>query len=108
MQGRRDLATLVARAAVCAVLFAMCSSVALAVPAGGGIGTVKQPDGTEIQGRLFGDEFYNWNETADGYVIIRGDDGWWRYAVKDANGDLVASPARVNVDPRPAGRSCRW
>jgi M6 family metalloprotease-like protein len=84
-------------------LFSLSTSPALAVPASSAIGTTQQPDGTVIQGRLFGDEFYHWSETVDGYVIMQSKDGWWRYAVKDATGDLVAGPQRVGVDPRPAG-----
>jgi len=82
-------------------LFSLSASLALAVPASSAIGTAKQPDGTVIQGRLFGDEFYHWSETVDGYVIMQSQDGWWRYAVKDATGDLVAGSERVGVDPRP-------
>jgi len=83
-------------------LFNLCSSVGLAVPASSAVGTVRQPDGTAVEGRLFGDEWYHWNETLDGYVILQGADGWWRYAVRDAGGDLVAGPQRVGVDARPA------
>lgn len=84
-------------------LFSVISAVAAAVPASSAVGLIRQPDGTVIQSRLFGDEFYHWNETDDGYVIMQGPDGWWRYAVKDASGDLAASPQRVGVDARPAG-----
>ena len=30
---------------------------------------VEQPDGSKIPVRMFGDEYYNWMETADGYVL---------------------------------------
>jgi M6 family metalloprotease-like protein len=76
------------------------ASASWAVPAQGGLADVVQPDGTAIQLRLFGDEFYSWHETANGYTVVRGADGFWRYAVRDATGDLAAGNQRVGIDAR--------
>ncbi|MFH1230567.1 MAG: M6 family metalloprotease domain-containing protein, partial [Planctomycetota bacterium] len=41
---------------------------------------VKQPDGTEFQAILKGDEFINWAETEDGCpIIINENTGFWEY-----------------------------
>ncbi|HEX9888404.1 MAG TPA: immune inhibitor A domain-containing protein, partial [Nitriliruptorales bacterium] len=41
--------------------------------------------------------------TLDGHLITRGDDGWWRYGTRQANGRVAATPARVSIDEAPAG-----
>ena len=50
---------------------------------------VTQPDGSTLQLKLAGDEFYHFNTTIDGYTIINVK-GTWEYAVK-GRGGLVAS-----------------
>ena len=37
-------------------------------------------------------------KVTDGYVIVRGDDGWYYYAELDARGNYTASPYKVNID----------
>ncbi|KPL11907.1 hypothetical protein AMJ85_02610 [candidate division BRC1 bacterium SM23_51] len=86
---------------LCVGFLALCCSVVFAVPAPDKVITLKQPDGTAILVRLFGDEFYHWHEADDGYTVIQDQQGWWCYAVKDAQGDLVAGPQRVAIDRRP-------
>jgi M6 family metalloprotease-like protein len=47
---------------------------------------VKQPDGTKFNLQLRGDEFFSWNETDEGYAIVKDSaDGFWKYA-KPATG----------------------
>ncbi|MBN1867071.1 M6 family metalloprotease domain-containing protein [Candidatus Sumerlaeota bacterium] len=59
----------------------LVSNVALAVPAYPGIIEAAQPDGSTFQMRLKGDEFFHWNETEEGYAIVKDSaDGFWKYA----------------------------
>ena len=44
---------------------------------------ITQPDGTEIQCFVSGDEFFNWLHDADGYTIIQAENGYFYYAVKE-------------------------
>jgi len=43
---------------------------AKAVPADPTPREVTQPDGTKIQVRLRGDEFFHWTETPNGYAVV--------------------------------------
>ncbi|WP_436792994.1 immune inhibitor A domain-containing protein [Actinospongicola halichondriae] len=63
---------------------------------------VRQPDGTEIRAQMTPAEIGGALEV-DGFSIVKSSDGWWRYAAKRALDGLVASDARVGLDPRPAG-----
>ena len=52
----------------------------------------KQPDGTTIDIRLMGDEFYSWNEDVDGYTIIKDTQTkFWSYAKQNDSGELEPS-----------------
>lgn len=63
-----------------------------------------QPDGTIIHCLASGDEFFNYLHDADGYTIIKGQDGWYYYAVKDASLKVVPSQYTVGVaNPATAG-----
>ena len=42
--------------------------------------TVRQPDGSCLQIRIFGDENYSYKTTVDGYLIAQGGDGFYYYA----------------------------
>jgi M6 family metalloprotease-like protein len=65
--------------------------------------TITQPDGTEIACFVSGDEFFNWIHDAEGYSIIRGNDGFWYYATRTGE-EITASSYRVNsVSPGEAG-----
>lgn len=52
--------------------------------------TIKQPDGTEIFGRMVGDEFFRYVLSENNRILLPGSDGFYRYAEKNASGDLVA------------------
>jgi len=56
----------------------------------------KLPDGSKISITLKGDEKVNWAETLDGYTILLNKDGFYEYAVKNSDGDLVTSGVKVN------------
>ena len=46
---------------------------------------LRQPDGTTVTLLMRGDEFYSIMTTTDGYTVIKGDDGFYRYAEKDGD-----------------------
>jgi len=48
-------------------------------PAAPGVFNLSQPGGITFSARGRGDERFNWMETADGYSIEKGVDGYWYY-----------------------------
>lgn len=56
------------------------------------IKTFRQPDGKEFLGRVRGDEYVTFFETAEGYSIAQNAEGFWCYAVAGPEGFLQASP----------------
>lgn len=76
---------------------------ASAVPAMGNLVKVQQPDGTTVTIRLVGDEYLHFNTTADGYSVVKNDRGFYVYAERSADGQLVPT-AQVAHDEaaRPA------
>ncbi len=56
---------------------------------------VSQPDGTTFSVVGFGDERYNYAETLDGYVVIRGSDEYWYYATLSPEGRFIPSAFKV-------------
>ena len=63
-----------------------------------------QPDGQVIECFASGDEFYNYLHDANGFTIVKGEGGYYCYAMHDSRGEVVASPYRVNtVDPASVG-----
>ena len=63
-----------------------------------------QPDGQVIECFASGDEFYNYLHDANGFTIVKGEGGYYCYAMYDNQGKVVASSYRVNsVDPAEAG-----
>lgn len=57
--------------------------------------TIIQPDGTTITLVGHGDEFQNYLTTTDGYTVIKGIDGIYRYAIVE-NNRLKASPVKAS------------
>lgn len=49
----------------------LSASAAVAGPVNGEVLPLRQPDGTEIQVRIWGDEFFTHVETLDGYTLVR-------------------------------------
>ncbi len=67
-----------------------------AVPAYKNIIELIQPDGSKINVRLFGDEFYHWYEDLQGYTILKDVTSKnWVYAEKSSNGSLVPTQYTV-------------
>lgn len=56
--------------------------------------TLTQPDGYSFTSRFRGDEFLKILTTADGYPIVKGEDGWWYYSAY-INGEFVNSGMNV-------------
>lgn len=56
-----------------------------------------QPDGTTFSGRMIGDEFVVFYETAGGYTILQDSNNFWRYARPGFNGELVAAGQIVSA-----------
>jgi M6 family metalloprotease-like protein len=64
--------------------------------------TLKQPNGVEFIGRMWGDEFIWWTETEDGYRFIETGNGWYYYAALDQNGEYTPTNYKVGIDSPPA------
>ena len=67
---------------------------------------ILQPDGTTVTLVMHGDEFQSFTTTVDGYTVIKGSDGFYRYAVKQGNvltaSALVARNAEVRQEAEKA------
>lgn len=84
-----------------AVLLAILgtASIASANPAMTFSRTAGQPDGTVLELHLWGDEFANGWETADGHSVrFDSATGYWVYAVLGEDGGLAESTARAGID----------
>ena len=63
-----------------------------------------QPDGEVFECFASGDEFYNYLHDANGFTIVKGEGGYYCYAIHDSQGEVVASAYHVNsVDPAEVG-----
>ncbi len=58
---------------------------------------VRQPDGTTITLLMHGDEYLSFMTTIDGYTVVKGDDGFYRY-VQKVDGKL-APTAIIATNP---------
>src|SRR4051812_19498038 len=65
---------------------------------------ITQPDGSHFSAALTPAEIGGRLE-ADGYSVIKGADGWWRYATGVKGTDVLTSEARPGIDAPPAGVS---
>lgn len=93
------LRVLVVMLATMILTIGFAASVALAVPAAPMVRTLSNPDGTTIQARQWGDEWYHGWETLDGYTIVKDELGFWCYAEPDVERGLVPSSVRANGAP---------
>ena len=73
----------------CILLFGVNTT--FAVPAYPEPITYTQPNGETLTVTLKGDEFVKWAVSEDGYTLLYNKDGYFCYAVKDGNGDMVVS-----------------
>jgi hypothetical protein len=76
-----------------------------AAPHWGDAFDLKQPDGSVVAVKVWGDEYYQRVESIDGYSLIRNEYGWICYADLSADGDeFVATDIvydGVNLDQIP-------
>lgn len=77
-----------------------------AAPMRGDAVTVRQPDGSALAVRVWGDEFYAVGETIDGYTVVRDPEtGMLCYASLSADGLALVSTGVVAGDEPPPGLS---
>ena len=67
-----------------------------------GMKTLTQPNDVTFTGRLWGDEFFWWAETEDGYRFVQSGDGWHYYATLDEIGEFKPTNYKVGIDWPPA------
>jgi M6 family metalloprotease-like protein len=93
--------------AALAYFFASALAAALiAAPHNGEVFELRQPDGSLVPARVFGDEFYQDVEGIDGFTLVRDADGWICYAEVSADGsEYVSTGVRYTGTSRaPASR----
>jgi M6 family metalloprotease-like protein len=74
----------------------------VAAPHNGDQFKLKQPDGSMVKVRVWGDEYYQRVETPEGYTLIRDAEGWICYAKLSANGnELVATDLKFTGSHSP-------
>ncbi|MDP4181586.1 MAG: hypothetical protein Q8942_10875, partial [Bacillota bacterium] len=73
----------------CLTIIFVCSAVLAARPMDGDEFKFRQPDGTKVLVKVYGDEYYQRVESLDGYTLIRNAKGHICYAKLDSNGNLV-------------------
>ena len=76
------------------------SNLLYAIPARPGVITVTQSDGTRLKIRIYGDEYYHYTISEEGYTLTSGSDGDYYYATLSPNGQL----ASTGVKARPMGK----
>ncbi|MCL2443287.1 MAG: hypothetical protein FWD13_07455 [Treponema sp.] len=75
-----------------------------AAPVNGDSFHFRQPDGSLVPVRVWGDEFYQDVESVDGYTLIRGSDGWIYYAELSSDGnEYVPTAAKYTGASRVPG-----
>lgn len=67
----------------------------LAVPAKPGPIKVTQSDGTQLTIRIYGDEFYHYTRSEEGYTLTVGTDGDYYFADVDTQGQLVSTGVKA-------------
>ncbi len=84
---------------------ALCISVTLtasAAPLWAEVVTIREPDGSSVEIRVWGDEFYSVGETLDGYTIVRDRaTGMLSYAELSADGTELVSTGVAAGEPAP-------
>ena len=71
------------------------------VPAYRGIIERTQPNGDVLRTYLRGDERKHWSMTEDGWQIMEGKNGWFRYAKLNRKGEVVIGCRKAhNADKR--------
>ena len=79
-------------------LFSLLSNNAYAVQASPFGFVVQQPDGSQLNLHINGDEHYNWLSTKGGYTVLRDNNGRYVFAQRGKSGDLEPSKFVVGKD----------
>ena len=58
----------------------------------------KQPDGTEIPIKLYGDAFFHYKTLSNGSIVLEDKQGWLCYAYFNSDGHLINSGIRIQQD----------
>lgn len=66
-----------------------------AVPAPRTLHTVSQPDGTQITIQQNGDEFFRYITSADGYLLLKSEQGFYNYAKLSTDNTLVSTGVKA-------------
>jgi len=104
-----SIGTLSLRAKILSFLAALCllcaaDHAAFARPAGTGVYTVRQSDGSSFQVVQRGDEYGHWTEARDtGAVVVRGRTGSWCFARETGTGLLASTGRRYSKTAAAAG-----
>ncbi len=84
-----------------------------AMPANPSVREIVQPDGTKLNVITKGDEYQGWQETTEGYTVVRNKrTRFFEYANLNPQGDLVpsgvvATPSRLHVQGLPGVRPAK-
>lgn len=91
---------------IVAIILAVLST-ALAAPANPEPSVYFQPDGTETPLiYLRGNQLYSWLADEKGYTVIKDEQGWYNYAIKTIDGDIVSSGVKIgSKNPKKLGIS---
>lgn len=105
-----SISPLSSRAKILSFLAALCllfaaNPAAFARPAGTGIYTVRQSDGSAFQVVQRGDEYGHWTEARDtGAVVVRGQSGSWCFARETKSGGLASAGVRYSRTAAASGK----
>lgn len=78
----------------------LCTTIVLAIPAKRIPKTIQQPDGTELEIVLTGDEFHHFYTTTDGYRIEKNAQGVYEYATLKNNRLQLSGVKALNPNMR--------
>lgn len=90
-------------AAMLSILFCVKAHAVVACP---DPSVVTQPDGTKLTLMLHGDEWFNYNTTADGYTVVKDNDGYYKYAA--LNNNMLVPSAVVAHDGKRSAQETAW
>ncbi len=86
------------------LLTLMMLTQSFSAPMWGEMLSVKQPDGSRVEVKVYGDEFYRRLESADGYTLIKDPKtGWICYADLSADSSEFISTGRKYISSSPVG-----
>lgn len=71
--------------------FLISSQIGFSIPAYKGLIKLTQPDGTEINAYVYGDERLSWYSTEDKFTLLINNQGYFEYATLNYLNDLVPS-----------------